>query len=76
MLKNYSLYYSKLIMDTCSICLRDIEDKHLVYTLSCNHKFHFNCFKGYIFKTKHTFFVDCPNCRQMNINIEYPFNPK
>ena len=60
-------------MDTCSICLRDIEDKHLIYTLSCNHKFHFNCFKGYIFKTKHVFFVDCPNCRQMNINVSYPF---
>ena len=60
-------------METCSICLEDIENKHLPYTLSCNHIFHFSCFKKYMFKTNHTFFVDCPNCRQMNINVHYPY---
>ena len=61
-------------MDTCSICLDTIEDKQLTYTLSCNHTFHFTCFKHYIFKTSHCFFIDCPLCRQLNYNIEYPFN--
>lgn len=60
-------------MDTCSICLSDIEDKHLVYQLTCDHKFHFNCFKRYMFKTQHVFFVDCPNCRQLNYKVTYPF---
>ena len=73
MLKNYSLYYSKLIMETCSICLRDIEPKHMVYKLSCNHVFHFTCFKKYMLKTSGIFFVDCPNCRAMNHAVIYPF---
>ena len=62
-------------IEDCDICGLSL-NKGWTQELSCNHKFHFNCFKGYIFKTKHTFFVDCPNCRQMNINIEYPFSPK
>ena len=73
MLKNYSLYYSKLTMETCSICLRDIEAKHMVYKLSCNHVFHFTCFKKYMLKTSGIFFVDCPNCRAMNHAVIYPF---
>ena len=60
-------------METCSICLDEITDKQLPITLSCNHTFHFTCFKKYVFKTKHTFFVDCPNCRQLNNHLEYPF---
>ena len=57
-------------METCSICLDEIKDKQLPIQLSCNHKFHFTCFKKYVFKTKHTFFVDCPNCRQLNNHLE------
>ncbi len=60
-------------MNTCSICLSDITDKQLNISLSCNHIFHFTCFKNYVFKTKHTFFIDCPNCRQLNNRLEYPF---
>jgi len=58
---------------TCSICLEDIDDTHLPITLTCNHTFHFTCFKTYVFKTKHTFFIDCPLCRELNYRIEYPF---
>ena len=61
------------MVDICSICLLEIEDKHVVYKLSCNHKFHFGCFKRYMFKTSHSFFIDCPNCRQLNTNVIYPY---
>ena len=60
-------------MDTCSICLDVIKDKQLPITLSCTHRFHFTCFKTYMFKTKHTFYIDCPNCRQLNTRLELPF---
>jgi hypothetical protein len=61
-------------MDTCSICLDTIQESKLSYTLSCNHTFHYSCFKAYMLKTKHIFFVDCPNCREMNINVAYPYS--
>ena len=60
-------------MDMCSICLQDIEDKHLLYTLSCNHTFHFSCVKAYMLKNNYTFFIDCPLCRQMNTKVLYPY---
>ena len=60
-------------METCSICLDVIKDKQLPIILSCNHIFHFTCFKTYMFKTKHTFYIDCPNCRQLNTRLELPF---
>ena len=60
-------------METCSICLDEITDKQLPITLSCNHKFHFSCFKKYVFKKKHCFYIDCHNCRQLNNQLDYPF---
>jgi hypothetical protein len=60
-------------MNTCSICLDEIKEQHLQYKLSCNHIFHFTCFKNYVLKTKHIFFIDCPNCRELNYTINYPF---
>ena len=44
-------------METCSICLQDITKKQLTYKLSCNHIFHFTCFKKYMFKTDHIFLL-------------------
>lgn len=58
---------------TCSICLNEILDRHLPITLSCNHRFHFTCFKNYSLKTGGNFFIDCPNCRQLNHHLEFPF---
>ena len=58
---------------TCSICLDDIKDHQLSYKLSCNHVFHFTCFKKYVYKTTDCFFTDCPNCKQLNTHIDIPF---
>lgn len=58
---------------TCSICLDEITEIHLPITLSCNHKFHFNCFKNYSLRTLGHFLIDCPNCRQLNYHLEFPF---
>ena len=60
-------------METCSICLEDLKEPNVIYTLSCNHSFHYNCFKKMMFKTTQCFLVDCPNCRQLNYRVEYPF---
>jgi len=60
-------------MELCSICLDNIEDKQLTYTLSCGHTFHWTCFKNYVYKTSHCFFIDCPLCRQLNYKVEFPF---
>ena len=57
----------------CSICLDEITDKNVTYKLSCNHVFHFTCFKKYVYKTTDCFFTDCPNCKQLNTHIEIPF---
>ena len=58
----------------CSICLDEITDKNVTYKLSCNHVFHFTCFKKYVYKTTDSFFTDCPNCKQLNTHIEIPFD--
>ena len=58
----------------CSICLDTIKDSHATFTLSCNHVFHFTCFKKLVYKTDASFFIDCPNCRQLNTRIDLPFD--
>ena len=60
-------------METCSICLEDMTNTNLLTTFSCNHSFHYNCFKQMLFKTDQCFLMDCPNCRQLNHRVEYPF---
>ena len=60
-----------LLMDTCSICLEEIKSNHITKTLSCNHKFHFCCFKKLVYHNGN-FFIDCPLCRNMNHNIDFP----
>lgn len=62
-------------MDTpiCTICLDNVEDHQLPYKLSCGHIFHFTCFKKYVFHKTQTFFSDCPNCKQLNTDFDYPF---
>ena len=64
-------------MDTCSICLDEIKDNHIVKKLSCNHTFHFLCFKKMVYHNNNVY-INCPLCREMNHNIEKPFldNPK
>ena len=55
----------------CSICL-DIMDESNIFTLSCNHKIHYQCFINFFMKTKGNIFVNCPLCREMNYNNEKP----
>ena len=40
-----SINYIKCIMDVCPICLDNMDDDEIIKTLSCDHKFHFSCFK-------------------------------
>ena len=61
-------------MDTCSICLDDIKETDKNYTLSCNHVFHFSCFRDYAYNKNTTFYKPCPNCKQLNLNIVKPFD--
>ena len=57
----------------CSICLEKIKKNHTIFTLSCNHVLHFQCFLLYSLKTKGHIFVKCPLCRELNINNDKPF---
>ena len=36
-------------METCSICLEELNDNNIIKTLSCGHKYHFNCFKKLVY---------------------------
>ena len=58
-------------VDTCPICLEDINPNHIIKQLSCNHKFHFCCFKKLVYNHGNMF-IDCPLCRQMNTDTNYP----
>ena len=55
----------------CSICLEELNNKKNIYTLSCGHKFHYECFLRYSYQVGHLF-IDCPICREMNINTQLP----
>lgn len=53
----------------CSICLEKLDGKKTIFTLSCNHQLHYECFLRYSYKNNHMF-IDCPLCREMNYNIK------
>jgi len=57
----------------CSICLSKIEPEHDVKILSCSHRFHFECYLEMVFRNKN-FYIECPLCRSININITKPFS--
>ena len=50
---------------TCAICLDDMTEDSSVFTLSCDHSYHTQCFKSLVCQTGHSF-VDCPLCRAQN----------
>ena len=56
----------------CSICLDEITSFNNIKKLSCNHVFHYNCFIKYVLNEK-TLFINCPLCREKNVNIDRPF---
>ena len=59
-------------METCSICLEELNDNNIIKTLSCGHKYHFNCFKKLVYMNNN-FYIKCPLCREYNTNIDKPF---
>ena len=59
-------------METCPICLDELQEHHIIKTLSCNHKFHFNCFKKLVYQKKN-FYISCPMCRGINTCTKKPF---
>ena len=52
----------------CSICLETLDTK-CIFTLSCNHKLHYDCFLQCSYQKSHIF-IDCPLCREMNTNTK------
>ena len=69
-------YVDTLILEWIHLYVRFVLNPfniQLTYKLSCNHIFHFTCFKNMYIKTN-SFFTDCPNCRQLNTHIEIPFD--
>ena len=63
-------------MNECSVCLNEIEEDHIVKTLSCGHNFHYRCFMNIVHHNKN-YFIECPLCRRKNEDISKPFtNPE
>ena len=58
------------LLTECSICLDDL-NKKTIFTLSCNHKLHYECFLRCSYQ-KNYIFIDCPLCREMNTNATMP----
>ena len=47
----------------CTICLEDFMDgSSIIITTECNHSFHFECFKNWVFKN--IIYPKCPNCNK------------
>ena len=47
----------------CTICLEDfIDGSSVIIITECNHSFHFECFKNWVFKN--IIFPKCPNCNK------------
>ena len=59
-------------MDNCSICLERIKKNDTIKRLSCNHYFHNKCFLLYCFQTEGHIFIECPLCREINVNNKKP----
>lgn len=57
----------------CSICLYSLENKD-TYILSCGHEFHSVCYQKCVYNNNFNMFLKCPLCRELNINIEKPYD--
>jgi hypothetical protein len=57
-------------METCCVCLDEMNEHQYHKTLSCGHKIHFQCYRKLIFRKN--MYIPCPLCREININIEKP----
>jgi len=59
--------------DTCSICLESLNSQK-TYKLSCGHEFHLTCYQKCVYSNNCNIFIKCPLCRELNINIEKPYD--
>lgn len=59
--------------DTCSICLESFNSQK-TYKLSCGHEFHLTCYQKCVYSNNCNIFIKCPLCRELNINIEKPYD--
>ena len=57
----------------CSICLSSLVNRK-TYKLSCGHEFHLKCYQDCVFANNCNIFIKCPLCRELNINIEKPYD--
>ena len=57
----------------CSICLGIINETDKIKKLSCDHKFHFQCFLDLVYRDNNIY-VNCPLCREVNKSVEKPTN--
>lgn len=51
---------------SCSICLNSLHGD--IFSLSCSHKFHINCFLSLVYDNDMNIFIKCPLCRKLNHN--------
>ena len=57
----------------CTICLEDfIDGTSIIITTKCNHSFHFECFKDWVFKNIN--FPKCPNCNEPILDSKININ--
>lgn len=66
-------------METCSICLNEIngvnEQSEIKYTMKCcNNSFHKICISRYSNQKEHTCYFSCPLCRQIQYKLPNFFN--
>ena len=57
----------------CSICLDSLNNRK-TYKLSCGHEFHLKCYINCVYVNNCNIFIKCPLCRELNINIEKPYD--
>ena len=61
-------------MTDCSICIERLKCKKSIYTLSCGHKFHYDCYMKCVFNNHMNIFINCPLCREMNFTNKRLYN--
>ena len=59
-LKILKLKLPENYFNECAICLENIKENDIITNTPCNHIFHFDCFKEYMFVTTDT---HCPLCK-------------
>ena len=59
-----------LIPDLCSICYEHYENGEDIFTLNCNHSYHYNCVMTWFITNNN--YMTCPYCMNNQIEIINP----